>query len=616
MRCIRRSALPSLAALLAVTWSMGAAALRADGPSVKPAPLPPALDKVAPENIAELRAIEKHVQEVLKKITPCVVGVRVGAGQGSGVIVSEDGLVLTAGHVSGQPGRNCVVILPNGKTLKAKTLGRNSGIDSGMVKITQEGKYPFIELGNSAALKRGQWVLALGHPGGFRPNRTPVVRLGRVLFNNRALVRTDCTLVGGDSGGPLFDMNGKVVGIHSRIGGSSITENIHVPVDTYRATWDRLAKGDSWGGRLGSSVLVQSAGGKLVFEKEGQLSEKNKKDSLQSGCFRKSYKFAMKAGSTYTIDLVSKKIDSYLRLEDAAGKNLAEDDDGGGTLNSRIVHRAVRDGTYRIVVTTCDPGQTGPYRLTVHEADVKEAFVQGKIDVLRTVRVPRLVVQTVLDKLAQAGLPMHVNAVLIDGAGNPVAGKEVTIRWDNGTQKLKADAEGVVRWKLSKDRLRQLSLELPAGTRALLGLTDADGRPMPRLLKDDATRATVKSAGGKVVMQSKGHLAESDPKDRVKNECVHKVHEFKLAAGKTYTFDLESEDFDAFLRLDNGSGKELAQDDDGAGFLNSRVVFRSTRDESIRVVVTTCDPGQSGAYRLTIRETDSAPNAPKQPANK
>jgi serine protease Do len=57
---------------------------------------------------------------------------------------------------------------------------------------------------------------------------------------------TDCTLVGGDSGGPLFDMTGKVVGVHSRIGGA-ITFNIHVPVDTYKETWDRLVASEVWG---------------------------------------------------------------------------------------------------------------------------------------------------------------------------------------------------------------------------------------------------------------------------------------------------------------------------------------------------------------------------------
>ncbi|MCL6480244.1 MAG: trypsin-like peptidase domain-containing protein, partial [Firmicutes bacterium] len=74
------------------------------------------------------------------------------------------------------------------------------------------------------------------------------VRLGRVQWRNENLIRTDCTLVGGDSGGPLFDMHGKVIGIHSRIG-PSLATNLHVPVNTYRQTWDRLAQGEVWGGR-------------------------------------------------------------------------------------------------------------------------------------------------------------------------------------------------------------------------------------------------------------------------------------------------------------------------------------------------------------------------------
>src|SRR5205807_1727365 len=97
----------------------------------------------------------------------------------------------------------------------------------------------------SADLKKGQWVITVGHPGGFRPDRSPPVRLGRVIESTKSLVRTDCTIVGGDSGGPLFDMTGKVVGIHSRIG-APLSANIHVPVDTYRDTWDRLVKGEVW----------------------------------------------------------------------------------------------------------------------------------------------------------------------------------------------------------------------------------------------------------------------------------------------------------------------------------------------------------------------------------
>jgi len=205
-----------------------------------------ALDKPAPENVADLKAIQQQVKAVLKKVIPATVGLRSGGASGSGVIIDKEGHVLTAGHVSAEADRNVTIILPDGKTVKGKTLGANHGIDSGLIKITEKGDYPFVEMGKSSELKKGQWVLATGHPGGFRPGRTPVVRLGRVLQVEETGIRTDCTLVGGDSVGPLFDLQGRVIGIHSRIG-RTITDNLHVPVDTYRDTWDRLVKAEVWG---------------------------------------------------------------------------------------------------------------------------------------------------------------------------------------------------------------------------------------------------------------------------------------------------------------------------------------------------------------------------------
>lgn len=201
------------------------------------------LKKTIPESVEELRLIQANVQQLVKKVSAAVVGVRIGAGQGSGVIISEDGYVLTAAHVSGAPNRNVTLIMPDGRKVRGKTLGYNKRVDGGLIKIEEKGKWPHIEMGTSTDLKRGDWCVAIGHPGGYRTGRTPVVRLGRVLDNFQNLIRTDCTLVGGDSGGPLFDMTGKVIGIHSRIG-PSISYNIHVPVDTYKQDWDRLVMGE------------------------------------------------------------------------------------------------------------------------------------------------------------------------------------------------------------------------------------------------------------------------------------------------------------------------------------------------------------------------------------
>lgn len=208
--------------------------------------LPSAFGKAVPDSVRDLQEIEKHVQQLVDKVMPATVCLRIGQGQGSGVIIDRAGHILTAGHVSGKADQDAVIILPDGRKLKGKTLGANNGIDSGLVVITDKGDFPHLEMATSADLKRGQWCLSLGHPGGYKSGRAPVVRLGRVQDVNENTIITDCTLVGGDSGGPLFDMHGRVIGIHSRIGGK-ISSNVHVPIDTYRDTWTRLAASEVWG---------------------------------------------------------------------------------------------------------------------------------------------------------------------------------------------------------------------------------------------------------------------------------------------------------------------------------------------------------------------------------
>ena len=116
-----------------------------------------------------------------------------------------------------------------------------------MAKIIEEGEYPFVELGNSIKLKRDQWCVAIGHANGFNLFRTPPIRLGRILdVDFGGYVATDCALMGGDSGGPLFDLDGKLIAIHSNIG-AHLSENHHVPIDVYKRYWDRMLEGERWG---------------------------------------------------------------------------------------------------------------------------------------------------------------------------------------------------------------------------------------------------------------------------------------------------------------------------------------------------------------------------------
>jgi serine protease Do len=233
----------------AVLWASVALA----DPVSKSIPVPPAVvAKPQPESVDDLKAFQKQVREVIDKVIPTTVCLQVGGATGSGVLVSEDGLIMTAGHVSGEPGKPITVTLHDGTKHEGTTLGFNPGVDSGMVKINAKGKWPYAEVAPSKDLKANQWVITTGHPGGMKKARAEVVRVGRIgepKFSppeGGVFLQTDCTLVGGDSGGPLFDMQGRVIGIHSRIGGP-IAQNLHVPSDRYKDAWDALVKGEVLG---------------------------------------------------------------------------------------------------------------------------------------------------------------------------------------------------------------------------------------------------------------------------------------------------------------------------------------------------------------------------------
>lgn len=207
------------------------------------------------KTLDELKAIQTRAAQTVKKVLPATVSLfsAKNGASGSGVIVSADGLILTAGHVV-RGADEVTVVFPNGKQARAKVLGANYTRDSAMAQIIDKGPWPYAEIGHSKDLKPGDLVLALGHAGGYDPVRTPPVRFGRIISQGiNQFMSTDCTLIGGDSGGPLYDMDGNVIGIHSSIG-ASLASNNHASIEGFREDWDKLKKGETWG-RLGGSAL-------------------------------------------------------------------------------------------------------------------------------------------------------------------------------------------------------------------------------------------------------------------------------------------------------------------------------------------------------------------------
>jgi S1-C subfamily serine protease len=274
--------------------------------------------------------MQEHVQLVTQRVTPATVAVVVGNAQGSGVIISSDGYVLTAAHVIGKPGQDARIYLHDGRRVAAKTLGSNRTFDAGLLKIDSKetnGKaWAHVKLGDSSKIQSGQWCLAMGHPGGVQAAREPALRLGRVLhLDLPSAVTTDCTLIGGDSGGPLFNMRGEVIGVHSRIGGA-LTANLHVPVNTYVDYWERLSKGDNWGHIPGQEPYL------------GVQGDADRTDAIITKVFERSpaAKGGIRAGDLVT-RFAGKAVADFDKL-----KQFVQDQDPGSVVDVEVLRAGKR----------------------------------------------------------------------------------------------------------------------------------------------------------------------------------------------------------------------------------------------------------------------------------
>lgn len=167
------------------------------------------------------------------------------SAQFSGVVVSADGYILTASHTI-LPGKNYKVFFPDGRECIALSLGKienkdTPGIpDVGMMKITDKGTYPFAEMGYSASLLKNEPCISISYPESLN-QILPTLRLGNVaeVKNEYGFIRSTCKMEPGDSGGPLFDYYGRVIGLHSAIDVSE-EMNFEIPVDLYRRYWTAL----------------------------------------------------------------------------------------------------------------------------------------------------------------------------------------------------------------------------------------------------------------------------------------------------------------------------------------------------------------------------------------
>lgn len=168
-------------------------------------------------------------------------------GPFSAVVVSKDGYILTVAHAA-QPGKIYKVNFADGKEAIATGAGRTD-LDAGtgmpdmaMMKIITPGSWPFAEMGWSGQLQADDPCVLIGYPESLSLNQ-PTVRLGAIIIplNVSDLIVSSATMEVGDSGGPVFDKEGNVIGLNSKCDRDE-AYNYHVPVDMYRKYWTAMTK--------------------------------------------------------------------------------------------------------------------------------------------------------------------------------------------------------------------------------------------------------------------------------------------------------------------------------------------------------------------------------------
>lgn len=179
-------------------------------------------------------------------------------GIGSGFIISKDGYILTNNHVV-ERSNGIFVTMTDGKEYKAKIIGTDPRTDVALIKIDVNGLVP-LAIGDSDTLKKGQWVLAIGSPFGLDSTVTAgiVSAINRDTGDYLPFIQTDVAVNPGNSGGPLINLKGEVVGINSQIvsrSGGFMGISLAIPIDEVMRIVEQLkATGKVTRGRIGVQI--------------------------------------------------------------------------------------------------------------------------------------------------------------------------------------------------------------------------------------------------------------------------------------------------------------------------------------------------------------------------
>lgn len=322
--------------------------------------------------IAQTDVEEAIRVRVYREASPAVVSIETPDSTGSGSIIREDGLILTNAHVVA--GASTVkVILADGTELTGDVIAfADGGLDLAAVKVHGQTNLPTIPIANPNSVEVGQSAFAIGNPFGQFQNTFTVGIVSRI-DRDRGLIQTDAAINPGNSGGPLINSKGELIGVNTSIfttgDGGNIGLGFAISIDQVEPFLVAIAEGraattaqqfPNSGGRPPEQIALNSQ------PVEGQLDNGSSVLPFDNS-FYNTYQFEGQAGQQVIIEMVSQDIDAYLILLDPNGRELSQDDDGGGGTNARIIVSLPENGTYTLLANSYGPGEAGLYTLRVGE---------------------------------------------------------------------------------------------------------------------------------------------------------------------------------------------------------------------------------------------------------
>lgn len=322
--------------------------------------------------------------ELYKQASPAVIAIDTGESNGSGFIVTADGLVLTNAHVIADATSPVTVILADGTELEADILGvANEDLDLAAIQIRNQSNLPTLPLASPGSAQVGQSVYAIGTPYDIEYRNTFTTGIISGIRAQGTLIQHDAAVNPGNSGGPLLNSEGEVIGVNTAI--------LTAPV---------VREGQGVGRSLGNvgisfALAIDVVEPFLVAAQQGELPRVAQKPQLSqpsqeiqafslplngqllqgrleqgdevlpNNSYFELYAFEGRAGQQVTIEMKSEEIDPALLLFSPQQEKLIDDNDdiSPQNFNAKLTTTLPSDGVYFVLASAFERGETGRYQI-------------------------------------------------------------------------------------------------------------------------------------------------------------------------------------------------------------------------------------------------------------